>query len=228
MHSDARDRFLKRVVKGKSFADVGGLWGVVNERLSVAHEFGASEVTMIDVTPEGAHLWTEFRDRMKARDVTDYRCVSADICALDDMRFDVVHCSGVLYHHPDPLSMLVALRRASREHLILTSVITQREITNQFGTYRVPASAAVFVPALDDRERSILGCYWREVGAEIEGIHHKVDYHTEDFGPWLWLPTENTMVAMCEAAGLGVIDAASAWNDNAYTLLLDPAPSSET
>jgi hypothetical protein len=36
-YSDPRDVFLGRVARGRTFADVGGLWGVVNEKVSVAH-----------------------------------------------------------------------------------------------------------------------------------------------------------------------------------------------
>ena len=38
--SDVRDTYISQVVAGKSFADVGGLWGTVNEKVSVAHTHG--------------------------------------------------------------------------------------------------------------------------------------------------------------------------------------------
>ena len=31
---DLRDDYIRRVVRGRSFADVGGLWGTVNEKVS--------------------------------------------------------------------------------------------------------------------------------------------------------------------------------------------------
>ena len=33
--TDVRDTYIAQVVAGKSFADVGGLWGTVNEKVSV-------------------------------------------------------------------------------------------------------------------------------------------------------------------------------------------------
>ena len=48
---DVRDTYIRQVVAGKSFADVGGLWGTVNEKVSVAHAYGARALTMIDVSP---------------------------------------------------------------------------------------------------------------------------------------------------------------------------------
>ena len=37
---DVRDTYIRQVVAGKSFADIGGLWGTVNEKVSVAHTHG--------------------------------------------------------------------------------------------------------------------------------------------------------------------------------------------
>ena len=48
---DPRDRFIHEVSKDKSFVDVGGLWGTVNERVSVAHAAGARELAMLDISP---------------------------------------------------------------------------------------------------------------------------------------------------------------------------------
>ena len=55
--SDARDTYISQVAAGKSFADVGGLWGTVNEKVSVAHTHGARALTMIDVSPPDTELW---------------------------------------------------------------------------------------------------------------------------------------------------------------------------
>ncbi len=50
MSSDVRDTYIRWVVAGKSFVDVGGPWGTVNEKVSVAHTHGACGLTMIDVS----------------------------------------------------------------------------------------------------------------------------------------------------------------------------------
>ncbi len=221
--ADARDVFVGRVVRGKTFADVGGLWGTVSEKVSVAHGHGASELTMIDVTEEGGALWTAFEARMQAAGIQDHRCVSSDVCAVEDLAFDVVHCSGVLYHHPNPQLLLGALRRLTREHLVLSSAITQETVSNAKGTYRIPPSGVLFVPALGDAERAILAEYWRGAGAEVHGITTPVRYSPDDFGPWWWLPTARSMAAMASAAGFEVLEGASIWGGNAHTLLLRPS-----
>jgi hypothetical protein len=221
MDRDIREDFLSRVVKGCSFADVGGLWGVVNEKVSIADELGAKKLTMIDITPDNAELWEQFRERMVDKGVGSVGCVSTDVCRVSDLHFDVVHCSGVLYHHPDPMQLLAALFRLADNYLVLTSAVSPQVIENEHGTYRLPGSGAILIPALDSQEKKILGKYWAEAGAVIDGIHTEVTYSVDDFGPWWWLPASRAMKAMCEAVGFRVIDEGPAWNGNAHCLLLD-------
>jgi len=218
---DPRDYFISRVVQGKSFLEVGGLWGIVNEKVSVAHRFGARSLTIIDVTLPDSSLWSSFRSRMLEKGIPDCVAISGDICETSfNEIFDVVHCSGVLYHLPNPLRMLDVLRKVTQEYLILTSAITQEVIKNEAGVYRLPPSGVVFVPALNDNERGILKAYWEKAGAVAYGLTEKVTYAMHDFGPWWWLPTVPALVAMCKAAGFEVVDQELMWNNNALTLLL--------
>ncbi|WP_407525533.1 hypothetical protein [Methylobacterium oryzisoli] len=46
---DHRNDVIAKIVQGKSFAEVGGLWGLVNEKVSVAHDAGATDLCMIDI-----------------------------------------------------------------------------------------------------------------------------------------------------------------------------------
>ncbi|MEG4301231.1 tetratricopeptide repeat protein [Microcoleus sp. D3_18a_C4] len=223
---DLRDRYIARVVKGKTFAEVGGLWGTVNEKVSVASKYGAVSLTMIDVSPASSHWWQDFHDRMTSLNIANYHCINQDITQiqLGDIGepYDVVHCAGVLYHHPHPLQILVALRQITREHLIFTSAITQEVIDNELGRYEIPASGVMFVPALDDAERAILTAYWRPYinNHQLIGITEKAVFDMNDFAPWWWLPTATALEAMCEVAGFKVLDKGLTWNNNALTLLL--------
>jgi SAM-dependent methyltransferase len=223
--SDPRDEFIARVVRGRSFADVGGLWGTVNEKVSVAHAAGASALAMIDISERGDR-WTAFEARCRQLGVPDVRTVQGDVQelveAVPDLVFDVVHCSGVLYHLPEPLRLLRALRKAAREHVVFTSAVTATTISNAAGTLRIPDSAALFVPALSGAEREILRAHWEPVlGDGAHGITKDVPrWRVEDFGPWWWLPTPAALSAMCEAAGFRVLDRGFFWNDNAFTQLL--------
>lgn len=224
---DLRDEFIKRVVPGQSFADVGGLWGTVNEKVSVAANAGAASLTMIDVAGLQGELWTKFHDRMKGLGLTEYLCTSGDICEFGFQPgtpvYDVVHCSGVLYHHPHPMRMMEALRRITKKHLILTSAVTQEVVKNKLGKYTVPPSGVVFVPALAERDRKILAKYWTEkAGVEVcYGISEPVNWDTSVFDPWWFLPTATAVQAMATCCRFRVVDSGPTWNNNAHTVLLE-------
>ena len=221
---DLRDVYIARVVSGATFADVGGLWGTVSEKVSVAHQYGATSLTMIDVTPADAELWVKFRDRLIKLGVPAAREISRDVCSITERDglgpFDVVHCSGVLYHLPHPLLMLTALRRLTRRHLILTSAITPTVIENAQGRYEIPPSGVLFVPALSAHEHAIVKTYWQAQGVSALGLTERCDYRVDEFAPWWWLPTSSALTAMSQAAGFTVQDAGPTWGGKSYTLLL--------
>ena len=222
--SDLRDEYIARVVKGKTFADVGGLWGTVNEKVSVAFRDGATTITMIDVTPEGEQLWQKFHNRMHDMGISEYQCISTDICNHNILEwvqpFEVVHCAGVLYHHPHPLLMINALKTITKEHLILTSAITQQTIENEKGKYTIPASGIIFVPALSEDERSILKVYWENKGVVALGLTKDTRFNLDNFGPWWWLPTPHVLAEMCKIVGFKVLDSNLTWGGNGFALLL--------
>lgn len=220
MSEDARDRFLAQVVRGRTFAEVGGLWGTVSEKVSVAHDHGARALTMIDISEEGGELWQAFHARMRDHGIEGVRSIVGDICEVRGVSFEVVHCSGVLYHHPNPQTLLAALRSITRDLLILSSAVTQERIENEHGFFVMPPSGVLFVPALAESERAILASYWRSAGAEAHGITQPCVYRPKDFGPWWWLPTKTSMAGMARAAGFEVLDESPIWGGNAHTLLL--------
>ncbi|MBI4893139.1 MAG: hypothetical protein HY821_21120 [Acidobacteria bacterium] len=223
---DIRDEFLGRIVHGRSFAEVGGLWGIVNEKVSVALQAGAASATMIDVTLPDAELWVAFRQRIAEFGLPPAAEIARDVCSLaqepDGPTFDVLHCSGVVYHHPSPLVLLLAMRKLTREFLVLTSAVQQEEIENRHGHFTMPPSGVLFVPALNPEERLILSTYWRE-NAGVEsclGISEPVPWDARDFGPWWWLPTPRALAAWCESCDFTLVAQAPSWNGNACTLLL--------
>ena len=91
-------------------------------------------------------------------------------------------------------------------------------------SYRIPSSGVLFVPALDEHERQVVGRYWRDfVNEDIPGIHQSVEFNIDDFSPWWCLPTPASMAAMCAAAGFRVVEGGYSWGGNAYTILLEPS-----
>ena len=224
--SDPRDTYIGRVVRGKSFADVGGLWGTVNEKVSVAHRSEASALTMIDVSLPGHELWRLFEERRQALGLPEVQCIGADALTMANTspvgQFDVVHCSGVLYHIPDPMRLLVSLRKITREYLILASSVTGTSVQNKEGILQVPQGAALFIPGLQSRERAILKSYWQQfVGDAALGLTSEIpSWRIDEYGPWWWLSTVDALKAMCEVTGFRCEGGAYLWNDNAYVLLL--------
>jgi Methyltransferase domain len=224
--SDPRDNYIAQVVNGKSFADVGGLWGTINEKCSVAHQHGAAQLAMIDLVDSKDELWKAFDDRRRSLSVPDVRCIPGDVIELarspERPTFDVVHCSGVLYHIPAPMQLLTALRKMTREYLILSSSITATTVRSARGVLQVPAGSALFVPALKGEEREIVKEHWaKTVSNNAYGLTREIPvWDPADMSPWWWLPTVECLKAMCEAAGFTVRDGSLYWHDNAYTLLL--------
>lgn len=222
---DPRNHFIGEVVSGNSFADIGGLYGTVNEKVSVAHGKGATALTMMDALPEGHRLWRAFEDRMQSLEIPNVQTISGNILELGESsehpQYDVVHCTGVLYHMPDPLRLLSALRKITRKHLVLGSAVTAPRVAGEGETLELPSAASLFVPALQGRERAIVEAYWRPfVGDKALGLTREADWNTEDYGPWWWLPTVDAMKAMCESAGFDFEDGAHYWNGNSYVMLL--------
>src|SRR5262249_5245565 len=110
--------YVQQFAPGKTFVDVGCMWGVNGAHAFLAEESGASDVCGVDVfgpTPEF--------DQEHARRRSRVTFVLGDCTAPGTLERigvrDVVFCAGVLYHHPSPFDVLVALRSICRERLIL-------------------------------------------------------------------------------------------------------------
>jgi hypothetical protein len=178
---------------------------------------------MIDISPPESELWCRFEERRRALGVPEVRRICGNILTIDKtfpgLQFDVVHCSGVLYHMLSPILLLAALRQLTREYLVLTSVVTSTRVTNDHGTLEVPQGAMLFVPALEQRERAILRSHWERVTTAI-GLTTDTEWHADNFAPWWWLPTIKSLEAACNATGFECEAGAYCWNDNAYSLLL--------
>jgi len=205
--SDPRDEYI-RSCERQDFADLGGLWGVTGEKVSVVHRYGATALTMGDIGND----WKAFEERCRSLGIPAVQCIKQDILTLADEPnhpiYDVTHCSGVLYHLPNPMRLLEVLHKITRRHVILTSCVTQTEIRSDRGSLHVPDGGALFIPALKNKELSIVRSYWANflgpdniaigITKPVEATHHKYD-------PWWWLFTVNTLKSMCSAAGFETV-----------------------
>jgi SAM-dependent methyltransferase len=185
--------YIRKYAPGRSFADIGCMWGVNGEYAFVAEEAGATRVVGVDVfgpTPE-------FDEKHRARhsnvefllgDVT----TSATLDAIGTV--DVVFCAGVLYHHPSPFDLLVALRRICRQTLILrTSTIPE---------VRGLRNVAVFYPMLDAGQRRL----WN---LESLGLRHQAGISgpfdaSQGYGNWFWGLTPSCLESLLQLAGFRV------------------------
>jgi hypothetical protein len=185
--------YIRQQAAGRTFADVGCMWGVNGAHAFTAEDAGATRVVGIDVfgpTPEfeRAHAARRSRVEFLLGDCTD----PATIARAGEA--DVVFCAGVLYHHPSPYDLLVALRRMCRQTLILrTSTIPEVE--------GLP-NAAVYFPLLPDRGRALWNLH-------SLGLVHQAGitepFRAEDgYGNWFWGLTPSCLVSLCETAGFVV------------------------
>lgn len=211
--------WIADLVAGKSFADIGGLWGTVNETVTIAARAGASETTMVDIQPEGSKWWQAFHDRCAEEGVSGYNCRVFDICDfanLDDLgKFDIVHCAGILYHVSDPVALLRNISYIAREYFIIGSMLIPEEIDNEAGQLKTPRGTSRCVPLLGECERRIIARHFSDQNITIGGINGPTPVFVESnsyqvrTGPWWYLFTAETMQAMCTLCGADIVKTAT-------------------
>ena len=190
---DRLPEFIRRHAAGRSFADIGCMWGVNGEFAFLAEAAGATAVKAVDVfgpTPEfdQKHAARGSRVEFVLGDITRQETLDA-VGAVD-----VVFCAGVLYHHPSPFDLLVALRRICRDTLILrTSTIPE---------IRGLPNAAVYFPMLDAKAREL----WNLQGL---GVLHQAGISNEfqpadGYGNWFWGLTPSCLESLLKTAGFRV------------------------
>jgi 2-polyprenyl-3-methyl-5-hydroxy-6-metoxy-1,4-benzoquinol methylase len=143
-----RDRreWIASNAPGRSFADVGGLFHYHGEIALLAEQAGASPVTLFDA---GDVNLTEFPKKAAARN-SSVRFVQGDLEDPVSVReigpHDIVWCTGVIYHSPNPVVQLLHLRQITRELLYL-------------GSHTIPEvpgieQACVYYPYVSDASRA--------------------------------------------------------------------------
>jgi 2-polyprenyl-3-methyl-5-hydroxy-6-metoxy-1,4-benzoquinol methylase len=226
-----KDKWIADHVKGKTFADVGGLWGTVNEKVTVALGAGAKKATMIDIAPLDKKLWDDFRVHCREKGVSNYQCIQADATdgSLKDLvgAFDMVHCSGVIYHVPDFIGLIRNLRSIANRHLIITSMIFPERIENKFGVLDMSGGNAMFVPLLTESQRQIAGKYASDMKLNVAHLngHAVTNWYTPAghwaFGPWSWLITPQFLSGIASVCELHVVAGCYGWGKRTYSILCD-------
>lgn len=222
---DIRTRFIAEAVSGRSFIDVGGLYWTVHEKVSVARFFGATKVALLDLPPTTDAAWDKMRDRLASKNIIDCEFISGDVQTVNAPQFDVVHSSGVLYHVPNMLSFVQALRAMTKERCILSTTVMPTTIEVDGETLTTLDGSAVFLPGLEGKNRELFVKYWQRWGSEDITFADKAygGYtNTSNFFPNWWFPTVGALRGIARCAGFDIIDEGpvEGMSPVAYALLL--------
>jgi SAM-dependent methyltransferase len=189
-----REELVRRLAAGRSFADVGCMWGVDGAMAFLAEETGATSVTAVDLMPASHRFEAE-----RARRESKVRFIQGDIHdeRVTGMigRHDLVWCSGVLYHSPNPLLTLARLHEITGEFLVLATE-TIPEVPGL-------AQACVFLPGLSDADRRLHAS--ARPGVRAAGISSPFE-RAQAYETWWWGLSRSAVRGMLHAGGFDVIE----------------------
>jgi hypothetical protein len=185
-----REEVVRRHAAGKSFCDVGCMWKVNGRIAFVAEDAGATRVTGVDVLDPTPEYRAEHERRGSS--VEFVHGDLHDAATVERVgRHEVVWCSGVLYHSPNPVLTLQRLRALTGELLILQTT-TVPELPGV-------AQGAIFYPGLPDRDRDLIAGRWGPGAAR--GFRPPTEGE-DPYAPWWWGMTPSALDAMLRVAGL--------------------------
>lgn len=175
---------------------MGGMWSVDGEYAFAAERAGAASVVLCD----GMDPTEEFERKRRDRD-SKIRFVQGDLHDPGTIEqlgiFDVVWCTGVLYHSPDPYRLIEHLRRLTSETLIIGSRVIP-ELPGMHG-------GCVFYPALTAADRRAFAWLHGREAAALTGAATPFD-RTPAMGyanTW-WGISPSALEAMLELAGFEI------------------------
>jgi SAM-dependent methyltransferase len=161
------------------------MWKVHGRIAFVAEEAGATAVTGLDVM-EASREFTAEHERRSSK-VRFVRGDLHDAATVADVGpHEVVWCSGVLYHAPNPVLTLQRLRELTTELLILQTM-TLPELPGV-------KQGLVFYPGVPNR-----GLYERW-GADAAGSLRLPEPGEDPYAPWWWGISHSALHAMLRAA----------------------------
>jgi SAM-dependent methyltransferase len=186
--------YIRKYAVGHSFVDIGCMWSVNGLYSFLAEEVGATSVKGVDVFGPTGEFLKEHEARSSSVDF-----ILGDITSPTTIEavgtVDIVFCSGVLYHHPSPFDLIVALRQICSETLILRTATIP-----EVGGLK---NMAVYYPMLSPSQRAI----W-----ELSSLHvgHQVGLTSEfkpeqGYGNWFWGMTPSCVESLLETGGFKVI-----------------------
>jgi 2-polyprenyl-3-methyl-5-hydroxy-6-metoxy-1,4-benzoquinol methylase len=191
-YQDRLRMLIERHAPGTSFVDVGCMWNVDGAYAFHAVDKGAVQVTGIDLQAASERFHAE-----NARRGSRVTFVQGDINdpTLPERlgRTDVVFCSGVLYHVPNPLTTLEQLRALCRRTLILGSATIPEQGIPQL---------AVYYPFLDARFHGKLVPRTDHARVGLDTAFRHDSYYAN----WFWGLTLSCLRAMLETVGFETLE----------------------
>ena len=200
-----RDAWVRRHAPGKSFADIGGLLDRDGGRAFDAEAAGAERVTLFDAG-DPIYGFEQAREQ-RGSAVRFVQGDLADPVAVERVGpHQVVWCTGVIYHTPDPVLQLRHLRSITTELLFL-------------GTHTIPEvpglpQACVYYPHLDTAARAALARAYPNRGAGVIGVGTAFDETPmKGHANFWWGITPSALEAMVRSAGFEVVEV---WRNHAH------------
>lgn len=191
-----REDLVRRYAAGKSFVDIGCMWGADARFCFLAEDAGATKITGLDgMAPTEGYLAEHARRDSKVRFV---RGDLHDPVIVEDIGpHDVSYCNAVIYHSPNPFLLLQHLRELTNEYMLL-GLHTMPEVPGI-------EQACVFYPHLPESTRSALGLANPE---HMQGISSPFD-HTpnEGYANFWWGISHSALLAMIRTAGFEIVEA---------------------
>ena len=186
-------------------------------------------------------LWKDLDEKCELRGVKGHKKVFADLNQPGDIGpWDVVYCSGVIYHMPDPVHTMLQLRSLCKRYLVLTSMIVPPRMSGPDGEVVLGEGQVVFVPAISGVTKSVCAAHLDALDIKIFGVNLNEPFvwHYGDtgpsragensihgsgvnYGPWWWLFTEEFVERLLTLAGFRVLDREETWAARAVSFLAE-------
>lgn len=185
-------KLIERYAPGKSFADIGCMWGINGALSFFAERCGAKHVVAVDVYPATEEFTAEHANLH-----SKVQFINGDITETAILqkigKIDVVFCSGVLYHTPEPFSLLTRLRAICGEVLILRTMIIP-EVSGM-------RNMAMFYPMLEESQRNRF-----KLGTGMQKAITGPYEPESGYGNWFWGMTPSCVESMLACVGFDVIE----------------------
>ena len=226
------NNWIREIVNGKTFADLGGLWNTVGEKISVAALAGASEYTMMDMSSFESEWWPKFRTRLDEHGVSGAKEKVLDVMDFDAVKcvkpVDVLYCSGVIYHIPNYFKFMRNIGKLTNDYLILVSMIIPELISNAAGAINTESSGILPHLGLSRTQKKIIETHfegsWAEEVRIVNTDDHllidpKDDESFNNYGPWWWFFTARYLNNLLLDFGWDIIEHKCNWQGKRYAFL---------